>query len=769
MFIDRDNKFLKSDFPPIVNATFVTADKEEKIFTDIELFYVTDTHRAQRLAVLVNQRGRQGLVAEFPANLTALEVAVGDVIDVTNDILGWTDKEFEVLSWTLAEEGGVDLVLQETASGIYSFDPETDEQVLDIAPNTNLPGAFDAPPVPTGLALASGESQLLLQGDGTILSRILATWTVVPEIGVTSGGIIEIQMKQSAKSIFEDMPIAIGDAVQAFLSPVRDGIAYDVRIRSVNRLLVPSAYATVSNHTVVGKSAVPDDVTAFSAAQNGIVVNFRWDQVGNVDLAGYEIRYNPNPLPRPFDGPDWLLGTTLTEVTRGTAITSAQVPPGDWTFMIKAFDTSGNESSIAGTASVIVVADGFDVILQSEQSPGWDRIQVKLTQNLQLWSEEADNAVWTKVNSTITVNDEVAPNDTNTADKLVENSSTGLHTLERSHTVISTNDDYSLSGFFKADERKWIGLFFKLLDLSIKGAYFNVDDGTIGTVDAGVTARVKAVGNGFFRCAVTIDIGSGGPTSLPTEYRLARDDNDDNYTGDGASGLHVWGMQFEKDRSRASSYTKTTTVALPRTTPTFVLHYTGVLVPDSQNLASDNGFETFDKFVVNPEPICIYTAAEFDLTFDDTVRVWADIISALGPGETTGIANPEMQIDYQLDTGLLDIYETWTIGNVKARYITHRIVLDTSKGIAKITGFKPTVDLAERSEGAKSVVIGASGLAITYDKRFHVAPRVTVTVDATSALIGTKESVTTTGFTAHVFNTGGAEVGGTIDWTAEGA
>ena len=65
--------------------------------------------------------------------------------------------------------------------------------------------------------------------------------------------------------------------------------------------------------------------------------------------------------------------------------------------------------------------------------------------------------------------------------------------------------------------------------------------------------------------------------------------------------------------------------------------------------------------------------------------------------------------------------------------------------------------------------MAAGGQAIAFAQQFHTAPRVAATVDGTSALIATKENVTTTGFTAHVFNTGGTDVGGTLDWQATGA
>ncbi len=345
IFTDRDNKFLRTDFPPRVNSTFVTADKGEKIFKDVELIHVIDTHRAQRLAVLINQRDRQGMLLDYPANLSVLEVAVGDVVDVTNSLLGITDKEFEVLSFTFSEDGGIDLVLKETAAGVYTFNPETDEEILDIAPNTDLPGAFDPPPVPTGLVLTSGTAELLEAGDGTIISRIKVAWTVVPDILVTSGGKIEVQMKKSADSVFDTMPDAQGSEVQVFLASVVDGVAYDVRIRSVNKLGVTSAYATSSNHTVIGKTAVPPDLASFVVATLADGTRkFEWTTSSvPADVragGGYQIRFSSGA------SLTWATGTKLNEgLLLSSPFETSELSAGQFTFGIKAFDSTDNESA----------------------------------------------------------------------------------------------------------------------------------------------------------------------------------------------------------------------------------------------------------------------------------------------------------------------------------------------------------------------------------------------------------------------------------------
>ena len=72
--------------------------------------------------------------------------------------------------------------------------------------------------------------------------------------------------------------------------------------------------------------------------------------------------------------------------------------------------------------------------------------------NLQIRSEEFDNSVWTKSNSTVTANDILAPDGTNSADKIVANTSTGNHYVQDVATGLSTSSKATLSVFVKKDE-----------------------------------------------------------------------------------------------------------------------------------------------------------------------------------------------------------------------------------------------------------------------------------------------------------------------------
>jgi len=72
--------------------------------------------------------------------------------------------------------------------------------------------------------------------------------------------------------------------------------------------------------------------------------------------------------------------------------------------------------------------------------------------NLLTFSEQFDNAAWTKTNATITANSTTAPDETLTADKLVENASTGDHRTFQGFTV-SSGVVYTFSVYLKNSGR----------------------------------------------------------------------------------------------------------------------------------------------------------------------------------------------------------------------------------------------------------------------------------------------------------------------------
>jgi hypothetical protein len=157
--------------------------------------------------------------------------------------------------------------------------------------------------------------------------------------------------------------------------------------------------------------------------------------------------------------------------------------------------------------------------------------------NLLTYSEQFDNAAWTKGGgSTISANAAVAPNGETTADKLVESGTTSAFTVQRPPAVTGS---HTFSVFAKAAERTWLSMRFS--GTTNSDAYFNLSTGAVGFL-YGCTASVVDFGDGWYRCIVTATVAGIGDQVV---IRLASANNTALYTGDGYSGIYIWGAQLE--------------------------------------------------------------------------------------------------------------------------------------------------------------------------------------------------------------------------------
>ena len=167
--------------------------------------------------------------------------------------------------------------------------------------------------------------------------------------------------------------------------------------------------------------------------------------------------------------------------------------------------------------------------------------------NLQIRSEEFDDAAWVKTNSSITANDTEAPDGTVSGDKLVENSATATHQILDAVTLTASTPT-TLSVYAKQAERTQVRI--ETVSLAIS-ATFNLDDGTLAlTSGSPDSTSIQSVGNGWFRVSVTFDSGAGGVNNIRILPALA---DGASYLGDGASGLYIWGAQVE-EQPFATSY-----------------------------------------------------------------------------------------------------------------------------------------------------------------------------------------------------------------------
>jgi hypothetical protein len=167
--------------------------------------------------------------------------------------------------------------------------------------------------------------------------------------------------------------------------------------------------------------------------------------------------------------------------------------------------------------------------------------------NLVTYSENFNNAAWTKSNASVTANAATSPDGYTNADKIVENTATSGHSTFQSISATS-GATYTISAFGKAAERTrlWLDLYG-----GTNSANFDLSNGTILASSVGITAKIENYGNGWYRCSITGVAPAAtiypnvGPTTTSTTTNL--------YTGDGTSGILIYGFQLEL-ASYATSY-----------------------------------------------------------------------------------------------------------------------------------------------------------------------------------------------------------------------
>lgn len=192
---------------------------------------------------------------------------------------------------------------------------------------------------------------------------------------------------------------------------------------------------------------------------------------------------------------------------------------------------------------------------QEFDNAAWTKSNSFVQTNLLTWSEQFDNAFWAKTNATVTANSTAAPDGTNTADNLVEDTSTGLHRVFAT-PACAANTTYTFTAYVKAAGRTQV----RLAETTLGGAYFDLSAGTVLSFDAGVTASIQNVGSGWYRCRVTSTTGAA-QTLYVAQIQGATGGNN-SYTGNGAAALSLWGAQLVQGAT-AGDYQPTAAAAAP--------------------------------------------------------------------------------------------------------------------------------------------------------------------------------------------------------------
>ena len=160
--------------------------------------------------------------------------------------------------------------------------------------------------------------------------------------------------------------------------------------------------------------------------------------------------------------------------------------------------------------------------------------------NLLGYTEDFSNAFWIKNNATVTANSINSPNGTLTADTINYTASGSVY---YSTTVSGI---YTFSVYLKYKGSQWacIENYNAPTD---KAAWFDIQNGVLGTTSNAVSSSIESVGNSWFRCSVTTNASN----SFPSLFAFFTTSTNGGFTRN--SDLYSWGAQLELG-STATTY-----------------------------------------------------------------------------------------------------------------------------------------------------------------------------------------------------------------------
>jgi len=180
--------------------------------------------------------------------------------------------------------------------------------------------------------------------------------------------------------------------------------------------------------------------------------------------------------------------------------------------------------------------------------------------NLLVRSEEFQTT-WSNIGSSENVNVATSPNNTLTADALVDTTVNEQHNIAQSVTGLTGNTAYTFSCFFKKGSKDFAALVFGPNASWGTGsgatAYINLTNGTL-TTSSGLTGTpvIEAFPNGWYRLSATATtVASPGTVSVRVAASLTG--TTQTYTGNADEAIYIWGAQLEVGTS-VTSYIPTT-------------------------------------------------------------------------------------------------------------------------------------------------------------------------------------------------------------------
>jgi hypothetical protein len=175
--------------------------------------------------------------------------------------------------------------------------------------------------------------------------------------------------------------------------------------------------------------------------------------------------------------------------------------------------------------------------------------------NLATYSEQFDNADWSKINSSITANADISPDGYTNADRIYDDAASGQHRVGKNISVVSATT-YTFSVFAKKGSLRYCYLLTTAGGASDR-YYFDLQDGV--SITAG--GKIEDYGSGWYRISAQVTAAATGNELFA--FNLTNSSSSPNYLGTGTGYHMIYGYQVEAGNYQ-TSYIPTTSASVTR-------------------------------------------------------------------------------------------------------------------------------------------------------------------------------------------------------------
>jgi hypothetical protein len=179
------------------------------------------------------------------------------------------------------------------------------------------------------------------------------------------------------------------------------------------------------------------------------------------------------------------------------------------------------------------------------------------------YSEDFTNAIWQKINATITANSTTAPNGTTTASTLLAPLASGNAIYE----IINNAETQTFSIYAKANTSNFI--YLDIFDASPSVDYvaiFDLSNGTYVGNGGNLTAdsySIESVGNGWYRISVSQNLGSA---SSSNNFAIGVAKTGNSAIPVANTSVYIWGAQLNIGSTAKPYFPTTDRLNVPRLT-----------------------------------------------------------------------------------------------------------------------------------------------------------------------------------------------------------